>query len=274
MKQKLICFLLLALIAVAPLSVLHGQIISTVAGNGTYGYSGDGGQATAASLTGPNGIAFDGAGNMYIAGGGNNVIRKVTPAGIISTIAGTGIAGFFGDGGYATSARLYNPSGIAVDASGNIYFSDCYNYRIRKINTSGIISTIAGNGSFSLSGDGGPATAAGMIFPKYLAIDGPGNLYLTDSNGTTVRKISTAGIITTVAGSGTYGYSGDGGPATAAALADASGLAVDGSGNLFIADAGNYVNCLSALGEWFFRGYYVVERHWSCYHCLLNHPIE
>ncbi len=214
-------------------------IISTVAGNGDYGFNGDGGAATSASLNYPGGVAVDVSGNLYIADGANNRIRKVNTSGIISTVAGTGVGGFGGDGGAATGAGLNSPGGVAVDASGNVYIADVSNHRIRKVNTSGIISTVAGTGSFGFSGDGGAATSAGLNQPSDVAVDGSGNLYIADIGNQRIRKVSITGIISTVAGNGDYGFSGDGGAATAADLYYPRSLAVDASGNLYIADVGN-----------------------------------
>jgi uncharacterized protein (TIGR03437 family) len=209
--------------------------ISTVAGKGTSGFSGDGGSATSAELASPVGVAVDSSGNLYIADTGNNRIRKVS-GGNISTIAGTDTAGFSGDGGAATSAQLKTPVGIVVDSSGNIYFSDSGNNRIRKITTDGNINTIAGNGSSGSAGDGGPATSARLKGPRGLALDSAGNLYIADADNSRIRRVATDGTITTVAGNGTAGFAGDGGPATQASLNGARSVAVDGAGNLYISD--------------------------------------
>jgi type IX secretion system substrate protein len=231
------------------------NIITTIAGNGTLGYSGDGAAATAAELSYPENQIFDVAGNMYIADSYNNVIRKVTTSGIITTIAGTGFGagsgsgGFSGDGGQATSAELWNPLNMVFDNSGNLYFTDYNNNRVRMINTAGIIMTIAGGGTCSgtYCGDGGQATAAKLDLPWGLAIDIAGNLYIADEQNNVVRRVNTAGIISTVvgnghgAGMGTGGYSGDGGQATAAELFDPVGLTFDNTGNLYIADLSNDV---------------------------------
>ena len=328
-KALLLLFFVIASLA----KQSQAQIITTVAGIGTEGFSGDGGQATSAELSAPYGVFIDAAGNMYIsdtynyrvrkvntagiistfAGGGsggigyggpatnvglsgpfelaidvlgnmyisdfyNNCIRKVNTAGIISTIAGNGYStfvgpdngGYSGDGGYATSAELNNPYGVVIDAVGNLYISDLFNDRIRMVNTAGIISTFAGGGSGGL-GDGGPATAATLNFPTGVAIDfagnlyfsdqytgdgGPatsaelanpygvaidaiGNLYFADGNNNRIRKINTAGIISTIAGTITSGYSGDGGYATAAELNGPTGVVCDATGNLYISDQSN-----------------------------------
>jgi uncharacterized protein (TIGR03437 family) len=214
-------------------------IITTVAGNGTIGSSGDGGPATGAQLSLPQGVAVDGSGNLFIADNGNSRVRKVSTNGIITTVAGTGFQGFSGDGGAATSAHLINPTGVAVDGSGNLFIADSYNNRIRKVSTNGIITTVAGNGTMGFSGDGGPATSASLASPNAVAVDGSGNLFIADYNNNRVRKVSTTGIITTVAGNGTAGFSGDGGPATGAQIWGPDGVAVDASGNIFIADFNN-----------------------------------
>jgi len=223
------------------------RIITTVAGNGTSGFSGDGGPATSASLFVPFGVAVDTSGNVFVADGDNSRIRKVPASGIITTVAGNGPActspgiscgGFSGDGGPATAAMLSQPHGIAVDASGNLYIADTNNNRIRKVSATGIITTFAGGGSGGL-GDGGPATAAMLNNPIGVAVDASGNLYIADSGNTRVRKVSTSGIITTVAGNGTAGFSGDSGPATSAALNAPEAVAVDAAGNLYIADTSN-----------------------------------
>ena len=259
-------------------------IITTVAGSQfRFGFAGDGGPATAASLRGPSGVGADVAGNIYIADTLNNRIRKVSPTGIISTaaafdaatqqnqpisvtvdtsaniyfttnggyigkvssaglvttIAGAAfgvLQGFAGDGGPANTARICGPSGVTVDAAGNLIFSDLCNNRIRKISATGIINTVAGNGSASYSGDGGPAVQA-QLSASTIATDAAGNLYAGDSNGR-VRMLNAAGAINTIAGNGSHGFSGDGGPATSAQLLNPYGLALDGDGNLFVSDFG------------------------------------
>ena len=214
-------------------------IITTVAGNGTLRFSGDGSPATSASLSGPNGVALDGAGNLFIGYQFNNRIRKVDTSGIITTVAGDGFGGFSGDGGPATSASLREPFGVALDGAGNLFIADRRNHRIRKVDTSGIITTVAGIGSFGFSGDGGPATSASLANPAGVALDAAGNLFIADGSNNRVRKVDTSGIITTVAGNGSSGFSGDGGPATSANLGTPFGVALDGSGNLFISVQGN-----------------------------------
>ncbi|GGA80311.1 hypothetical protein GCM10011507_34450 [Edaphobacter acidisoli] len=218
-------------------------IITTVVGNGTPGYSGDGGPATSAQLS-PSGIAVDAVGNLYITDAGAEVIRKVTAAtGIITTIAGNGSYGYSGDGGLATAAKLGDPQGIALDASGNIYFADSNNNVVREINAStGIITTIAGNGAATYAGDGGPATAASIHYPVGVAIDSASNIYIAEQYSDRIREVTAStGIISTIAGNGTLGYTGDGGAATSATLSMPSGVTFDTSGNMYIADNGNSV---------------------------------
>ncbi len=214
--------------------------ISTVAGTGTPGYSGDGGLATSAQLWQPSGVAVDSSGNIYIADYTNNRVRKVDASGNISTVAGTGTPGYSGDGGLATSAQLWQPSGVAVDSSGNIYIADYTNNRVRKVDASGNISTVAGTGVAGYSGDGGLATSAQLKNPNGLAVDSSGNIFISDQTNNRVRKVDASGNISTVAGTGTQGYSGDGGLATSAQLNYPSGVAVDSSGNIFIPDYGNH----------------------------------
>ncbi|MBW2136058.1 MAG: carboxypeptidase regulatory-like domain-containing protein [Deltaproteobacteria bacterium] len=209
--------------------------IDTVAGNGTPGYSGDGGPAHEAQLNYVQGLHLDASGNLYIADRFNHSIRKVDTAGNIGAVAGNGLQGYSGDGGPATEASLSNPFDIAVDASGNLYIADWGNKRVRKVDTNGIITTVAGNGSEEHSGDNGPAIWAAMN-PFSLALDISGNLYVGDATNSRVRKVDTNGVITTVAGNGTAGYSGDGGPATEAMLYGPRGLAVDSFGNIYICD--------------------------------------
>ncbi len=213
--------------------------ITTVAGDGTAGFSGDGGPATSASLRYPNGIAFDTAGNLYVADGHNQRIRRVNADGSIETVAGTGVAGYSGDGGPATSARLRYPTGVLVDAAGLLFISDTSNHVVRRVDLAGTIETVAGNGTYGSDGDGGPATGARLALPRFLAMDTAGNLYVADTQGHRIRKVDTRGTITTVAGSGTYGFSGDGGPARSASLAFPWAVEVDALGNLYIADHSN-----------------------------------
>ncbi len=214
-------------------------VITTVAGNGISGFSGDGGPAASASLANPYGVAVDGAGNLYLPDGNNHRIRKVSPGGVITTVAGNGIRGFSGDGGPATSASLAQPHGVAVDGAGSLYIADQGNNRIRKVSLDGVITTVAGNGIPRFTGDGGSATSASLAFPYGVALDAAGNLYIADTANHRIRQLSPSGIITTVAGNGSFSFSGDGGPATGAALHFPGGLAVDVAGNLYIADTNN-----------------------------------
>lgn len=216
-------------------------IISTFAGNTVAGYSGDGGNATSAKLNYPTDIAIDKFGNVYIADKNNSVIRKINTSGIISTFAGNNLVGYSGDGGGASSAKLYYPSGVAVDTLGNIYIADNYNHTIRKVNTSGIISTIAGNTVAGYSGDGGFASSAQLNYPWGVAVDAIGNVYIADKSNNVIRKINTSGIISTIAGNTVAGYSGDGGNATSAKLNVPYFIAIDAAGNIYITDAFNMV---------------------------------
>ena len=290
-------------------TALHGQIITTVAGNGTFGYSGDGGPALNAQLsdmyyTYP---AFDHAGNMYIVQSGSNTIRKVDAAGIITTIAGQeGVIGYSGDGGPAVNALLYHPASIAVDNANNIYFADQVSSIIRKIDATGIITTvsgmqsdkcgtgdngllaaaqfraisglttdaadnlyisdygcnvirkvnssngivttIAGNGTRGYSGDGGPATQAQLAYPCKVAVDAAGNVYIPDAQNHRIRKVSPAGIFTTIAGTGTQGFSGDGGPAVNAEMAFPGSAVIDNAGNLYFGDYNQVIRKIDGAG--------------------------
>jgi uncharacterized protein (TIGR03437 family) len=215
-------------------------IISTYAGNGTPAYAGDGGPAINASLFASSlhaALAMDSAGNLYISDGANQRIRKVDTNGIITTVAGNGTSGFSGDGGPAINAVLADPNGLAVDSSDNLYICDSSNHRIRKINAAGIITTVAGNGNVVSAGDGGQAIAAAFDRPRSITFDSNGNYYF--SEGKRIRKVNTAGIISTYAGTGTFGFSGDGGPAVNAQIYGTDGMAMDKSGNLYIADITN-----------------------------------
>lgn len=214
-------------------------IITTIAGNGTPGYSGNGGPASAAELSQPYDIIKDNTGNLYICDHNNHCIREVNTLGIIATIAGNGTYGYNGDGGPATAAQLYYPEGITLDKSGNLIIADFYNSRVRMVNSSGIISTIAGTGAGASTGDGGPATAAGVFGPAKPIVDTAGNIYVSEFSDNEIRKINTSGIISTIAGVSTYGYYGDGGYATAAELFQPFGICLDATGNIYIADMNN-----------------------------------
>ncbi|HZS06765.1 MAG TPA: hypothetical protein VFD58_18150 [Blastocatellia bacterium] len=214
-------------------------IITTFAGSGLIGSEGDGGPATAASLNEPQGLAVDAAGNVYIADTLNHRVRRVTPAGVISTFAGTGAEGFSGDGGAAASALLSSPLGLAMDGAGDLYIADSGNHRVRKVTiSSGVITTVAGGG-YGFGGNNGPATEALFKFPSSLVFDQNGNLYIADTGNYVIRKVTPSGLITTAAGTGQSGFSGDGGAATAARISEVGGPAVDGQGNLYASDRYN-----------------------------------
>jgi uncharacterized protein (TIGR03437 family) len=221
------------------LRVTADGIIRTLAGQGDAGSSGDGGPAILAQLNGPRKIALDAAGNIYIAELSNHKVRRISPAGVITTFAGTGASGYSGDNLPATSATLTNPFAVAADRQGNIYIADTGNGRIRKVAPDGIITTVAGNGISAYAGDGGPATQGSFRNAIALGIDSAGSLYIVDAADHRIRKVTNR-IISTVAGIGTAGFSGDGGPATAAALRTPEGIAFDSAGNFYIADALNH----------------------------------
>jgi hypothetical protein len=217
-------------------------VISTVAGDGTAGFGGDGGLAVNAELNTPTDVKLDGAGNFYIADSSNDAIRVVNAAtGIIWTIAGIGgDSGYSGDGGPATQAHLAYPSAIAFDGNHALYISDTGNNVIRKVDlTTGIITTVAGTGTAGYSGDGGPAISGQLNYPWGIALGGDGSLYIADLSNNRIRKVSTAGVITTAVGTGGRGYGGDGGQATQAELNVPAGVLMDVAGNLFVADSGN-----------------------------------
>ncbi|MFE2873451.1 hypothetical protein [Embleya sp. NPDC059259] len=257
--------------------VSPGGAIAVVAGNGTAGYTPDGGAATAARLNFPLGLAVDDAGNLYIADQTSHMVRKVGTTGVlttvdnpgsnrpsdvavdadgnlyiaeygtnsvtrvdakgvVTTIAGGVKPGPSGDGGPATAAWVPTPMGVAVDGGGNVYIAE-FGGRVRKVDPSGVITTVAGTG---MAGDGGPATAASLNEPRGLAVDDAGNLYIADSKNHRIRRVDPSGVITTVAGTGTAGYGGDGGPATSARLSYPFGVALDRAGNLYIADTNNH----------------------------------
>ncbi len=227
-------------------------IISTVAGMpNANGFYGDGGQATAAELNFPTGVAIDSLANIYIADNTNNRVRKVNALGIMSTFAGNGTGSFSGDGGAATAAEINVASGVATDTHGNVFIADFYGFRVRKVNSGGTISTVAGNGGYGFSGDGTPATSASIKSFIGVAVDKTGNIYIADQGNARVRKVNTNGIISTFAGNGSQNFSGDGGAASTAELNYPYGVGTDMTGNVFIADYANerirFVNTIGII---------------------------
>jgi sugar lactone lactonase YvrE len=212
------------------------QVITTIVGDGRAFFSGDGSFASKASITTPQGLSIDKTGNIYISDSKNSKIRKVNTSGIIITIAGWGAPGMSGDGGPATAAKINIPSGIVLDKSGNIIFSDSYNHRIRKIDTAGIITTIAGTGLSGYTSDDTLAIHSRLNTPCGLALDDDGNLYIADRMNHRIRKVNTDGIISTVAGMGLAQYSGDGGQATLAAINRPNDVKISPDGDIIIAD--------------------------------------
>jgi sugar lactone lactonase YvrE len=246
---------------------LDGNLIR-VAGTGSDGYSHEpDGPAIAAQLTAPAGLALDNYGNLFIAEQGGSRVRRVSPAGLATTVAGNGDcptnSNELGDGGPATATVLCVPAAVAVDSAGNLYIADNVYNVVRKVSTNGIITTVAGGAGVGHGGDGGPATAAQLNEPSGLALDTSGNLYIADAANYRVRRVSPTGTITTVAGNGSSGYNGDNIPATAAELGWPAGVAMDASGNLYIADMSNYrvrvvsggiITTLAGAGSGFFSG--------------------
>ena len=241
MKSRMAWFLLVFGVAVPGWCQTPQFTITTVAGNGTAGYSGDGGPATSAELNGPRGVTEDIFGNLYIAEYYGQRVRKVATNGIITTLAGNGIQGFSGDGGPATSAELNGPYRVTVDLAGNVYIPDSGNSRIRKVSPDGTITTIVGNGGVGRGGDGGAATNATLNYPEAVAFDPAGNYYIADEAANVIRKVDPSGTITTAVGTGTGAYTGDGGPATSATLDGPVGVQVNSAGILYISDQGNNV---------------------------------
>ncbi|MBW3625143.1 MAG: SMP-30/gluconolactonase/LRE family protein [Armatimonadetes bacterium] len=216
--------------------VIQGETNGAPAGT----FTGESGPALNTGLNQPNGIALDRAGNLYIADGGNHRVRKLTPDGRLTTVAGNGGTGASKDGIPAVRASLGYPFDVALDRDENLYIADSWNHRIWKVDPKGILTAVAGNGKQGFSGDGGPATAASLSLPNSVVFDAKGDLYIADEENHRVRKVDRKGIITTVAGNGTPGFSGDGGPALLAQLHGPSGVEVDGAGHLFIADRANH----------------------------------
>ncbi len=219
--------------------ILHAQPISTMGGDGKQPYAGDGGYAVYGSFSTPTGMAIDKKGDIYLSDQKNNRIRKINSYGVLTTAAGYGSGGMTGDGGPATAAKVNNPQGITVDQYGNIYFADASNHRIRKIDTAGLITTVAGNGIGGYSGDDTSALMAQLYQPTGVTIDKDGNMFIADCLNHRIRKVNTAGIISTVAGTGVAARFGDGSAATSAQLNRPNDVAVGTDGSLYIADAFN-----------------------------------
>lgn len=244
MKRLLILFFLI----LSTVQIAQSQTITTIAGTGSTGIGGDGGPATAAQLNKPYGIAFNSSGEMYLTCPWGHGVRKISTSGVITTLAGLGSSIAY-NGEPATSAYLIRPAGITCDNAGNYYFTDMNINLVFKVTAAGNIYKIAGNTTTGYTGDGGQATLASLNSPTDILLDSVGNLYFSDAGNNVVRKVSTAGIITTIAGNGSYGFSGDGGPATAAKLWSPSGLTFDTHGNLCIGDAVNHrVRKIDAAG--------------------------
>ena len=262
-NRTLVVFALAAWTMVPAWSQVPTFTITTVAGNGDAGDSGDGAAATNAELNGPRGVTEDLFGNLYIAEYYGQRVRKVTPGGVITTLAGNGTAGYSGDGGPATSAELNGPYRVTVDLAGNVYIPDSSNNRVRKVAPDGTITTVAGNGNTAYTGDGGPATSAALDFPEAVAFDSAGNYYIADAGNNVVRKVNASSTITTAVGTGIQGYAGDGGPATSARLYNPVGVAVDAANDLYISDqlnnvirkvTGGIINTVAGTGAFGFGG--------------------
>jgi sugar lactone lactonase YvrE len=226
-----------------------------IAGSLGSGYSGDGGPAVDAQLTGPRGLAVDAAGNLFIADSGNHAVRKIAVDGTITTVAGNGNRGFSGDGGSAKRARLNTPTAVAIDSKGNLYIADTLNHRIRKVNSAGTIVTVAGSGAisavghstggFGFSGDGGLAVDAQLSIPEGVAVDSRGNLYIADTGNDRIRKVDAGGIIRTIAGTGKNLYAGNGGRAVRANLYAPVGIAVESDGSVYFSE--RYQNTIRVI---------------------------
>ena len=236
--------LVIALLALPPSCLAQPGVISTVVGSGSRTYSGDGGPALKAGLPSPTGLAMDSSGNLYILETSIGRVRKVSASGTITAYAGNGSSGFGGDGGAATSAQLFPGHGIGVDSAGNLYIADLYNNRIRKVDSSGIITTFAGSGTDNsigqggYSGDGGAATAAMLNLPNAVAVDAAGNVYIADTSNYRIRRVDkNTGVITTVAGNGNVPQNkqtaNDGGVATQVPIEQPTSVTVDSAGNLY-----------------------------------------
>ena len=216
-------------------------IARRIVGTGEMGFDGDGGLAIDAKISFANHLVVDSKGNLFIADTGNNRIRKVSPDGIITTIAGSGKMGFGGDGGPAVEAQFAYPVAIAIDGQGNLYIADFNNHRIRKISTDGIITSVAGTGEFEYNGDGRPALESQIEEPCGVALDRSGYIYIGDQLNNRVRVVTPLGMMYTVAGTGERGYTGDGGPAEKAQTSNPNIIALDNEGNLYIPDHSNGV---------------------------------
>lgn len=224
-------------------------IIHTIAWNGKEASSPDGGPATSASFDSLQGLAVDSQGNIYVTEFDGNRVRKINTQGVLGTVAGTGVAGYSGDAGPASAAMLWGPWGIALDTNGNIFIGDSNNKRVRMINPSGVITTIAGTGGYGFSGDLGPATAAVLTFPRGLAVDGAGNIWFADNANLRIRHFTVGGNIATVAGSGLYRYTANGSAVSQLYLLGPFGLAFDNKGNAVIADTDdNAIRLVSPSG--------------------------
>jgi DNA-binding beta-propeller fold protein YncE len=218
---------------------LASEVITTVAGGATAGWSGDGGPAVAALLEDPKAVWAAPSGDLFVADSGNERIRRIDRSGTISTIAGTGVPGYSGDGGPAVAAQFDGPRGLAGDSAGNLYVADDNNHRVRRIEPSGVVTTVAGTGAPGYAGDGGTARSAQLRNPRGVAVDGRGSVFVADSMNARIRMVDPAGVISTVAGCGRHGFGGDGGPATVARMFEPRGVAVGPAGNLFVADTYN-----------------------------------
>jgi sugar lactone lactonase YvrE len=228
-----------AFLSALSLSVVSAQNISTFAGNGVSGSAGDGAAATSANLFGSNGLALDRFGNLYIADSANHRVRKVGLDGNISNVAGTGVAGFSGDGAAAKTATLNYPAMIAFTANGELLITDYGNHRVRRIALDGVITTVAGSGVEGFAGDGAAATAAQLNNPIGVVAGADGSIYIGDAQNHRIRKVSASGVISTIAGIGTAGFAGDGAAATSAQFNFPGALVLDATGNLFVADYAN-----------------------------------
>ena len=215
---------------------LGSGVITTVAGGAAAGWAGDGGPAVAARLEDPKAVWASPSGDLFIADSGNERIRRIDRSGTISTIAGTGVPGYSGDGGPAQAAQFDGPRGVAGDSGGNLYVADDNNHRIRRIDPSGVVTTVAGTGAPGYAGDGGRAPSAQLRNPRGVATDGRGNVFIADSMNARIRMVDSAGVISTVAGCGRHGFGGDGGPATVARMFEPRGVAIGPAGHLFVAD--------------------------------------